>query len=88
MPPTFFSILVVYRQKPLAVLGEAILFDEFILNLRGGMVVAPRVPLVIEKLTLLDEFLGMFICELVQLHRHAVNLFTELRLENRQRLPH
>ena len=29
MPPTFFSVLVVYRQEPLSVLGEAVLFDEF-----------------------------------------------------------
>src|SRR5271165_1084074 len=88
MPPTFFSVLVVYRQEPLSVLGEAVLFDEFFFGLRGRMMVAPRVPFVIGKLTLLDKSLGVFICALVQLHRHAVYLFTELRLENRQRLPH
>ena len=41
-----------------------------------------------DKLTLMDECLGMFICVLVQFHRHVVYLFTELRLGNRRRLPH
>src|ERR1700731_2628385 len=71
MPPTFFSVLVVYRQEPLAVLGEAVLFDEFFFGLRRRMVVAPRVPFVIGKLTLLDKSLGAFIAGAVELYGHA-----------------
>jgi hypothetical protein len=74
MPPTFFSVLVVYSQEPIAVFEEPIVFDEFVLDLRRRMVVAPRVPFVIGKLTLLDKPLGMLIRALVRLHRHAVNL--------------
>ena len=44
--------------------------------------VTPRVPIVVDKLTVLDKSFGVFICVLVQLHGHAVYLFTELRLEN------
>ena len=58
MPLPVFSILVIYSQEPLAVLEEPILFDEFVLDLRRRMVVAPRAPFVIGKLTLLDESLG------------------------------
>ena len=88
MPPTVFSVLVVCGQEPFAVLKDPFFFDEFILRPRGGMVVTPRVPFVVDKLTVLDKSLGVFICVLVQLHGHAVYLFTELRLENPQRLPH
>jgi hypothetical protein len=42
----------------------------------------------VNKLTLLDKSLRVFICAAVELHGHAVYLFTELRLENRHCLPH
>jgi hypothetical protein len=87
-PLTVFRVFIIYSQEPLAVFEKAILFDEFFLGLRGGMVIAPRVSLVVHKVTLLYNSLGVFICVLVQLHCHAVYLFTELRLENRQPLPH
>jgi hypothetical protein len=74
MPPTFSSVLVVYAQEPFAVLGEPIFLDEVILGLRGRMVVAPRLPFVIDKLTLTDKSLGVLICAVVELHGHAVRL--------------
>ena len=85
IPSTFFFVLVVYTQEPFAVLGETILFDEFILGLRGGMVVAPRVPLVVNELTLRDKPLGVLICAAVELHGHAVDPRTVLRPENQHR---
>jgi hypothetical protein len=75
MSPGVFAVLVVYRQEPFAVFGESILSDEFIFGPRGGMVVAPRVPLVIDKLTLLDKSLGVFICTFIELNGHAACLF-------------
>lgn len=82
MPPAVFAVLVVYRQEPYAVFGESILFDEFIFGLRGWMVVAPRVPLVIDKLTLLDKSLGVFICTFIELNGHATYLLIGLRARN------
>ena len=71
MPPAFFFVLVIHPREPLAVLGEAVFFDEVFFGLCGGMVVAPRVPLVIDKLTLFDKPLGVFVCAAVELHGHA-----------------
>src|SRR4029077_12696118 len=82
MPPAVFAVLVVYRQEPFAVLGEPILFDEFIFGLRGGMVVAPRVPLVIDKLTLLDKSPGVFMCAFIKLNGHAACLLIGSRPRN------
>src|SRR5690349_969474 len=85
MPPTFFSVFVVYPQEPFAVLGVPILFDEFILGPCGRMVVAPCVPLVVKKLTLTNKSLGVFICAVVELHGHAGYPLIVSRPENRQR---
>ena len=87
MPSSLFTILGVYPQEPLAVLEKTVLIDELFLDLRRGMVVAPRVPLVVDKFTLLDKSFGVFICALVQFYGHVEYLLTEVRLENGQRLP-
>src|SRR5208337_1662914 len=88
MPPTFFSVLVVYRQEPFTVLGEAVLFDEFFFGLRGRMVIAPRVPFVVDKLTLLDKSFGVFIAGAVELYGHAGYPLIVSRPENRPRPVH
>src|ERR1700757_4401839 len=88
MPPTFVSVFVVYCQEPLAVLGEAVLFDEFFFDLCGRMVVTPRVPFVIGKLTLFDESLGVFIAGAIELYGHAGCPPIVSRPENRPRLVH
>src|SRR5271166_4724857 len=49
MPVFILAVFIIYRQKPLAVLGETILVDKFFLHLSRGMVVAPRLPLVVKK---------------------------------------
>lgn len=85
IPPTFFSVLVVYRQEPLAVLREAILFDKFFFDLRGWMVVAPRVPFVIDKLVVFDQALGAFVAGAVELYGHAGYRPIVSKLGNRPR---
>ena len=65
------ALLVIYPQEPFAVLAEIILLDEFFLHLSRGMMVAPRVPLVVDELTLFDKSLGVFICAAVELRGHA-----------------
>ena len=60
-----FSILVVYCQVPLTILEEPVLFYKLILLPRGRLVFAPRIPLVIDELTLIDQSLGMLICTVV-----------------------
>src|ERR1700752_3209738 len=88
MPLPVFSILVVYSQEPLAILEEPILFDEFVLDLRRRMVVAPRVPLVVDKLPLLDKSLSVFIAGAVELYGHAGYPPIVSRPENRPRSMH
>jgi hypothetical protein len=59
------SLLVVYCQVPLTVLEEPVLFYKLILLPRGRLVFAPRIPLVIDELTPIDQSLGMLICTVV-----------------------
>jgi len=73
IPPTVLFVLIVYSQEPFAVLEEPIFFDEIILRPRGGMVVAPRVPLVVNKLALLNKSLGVFIAGGVELYGHRLS---------------
>ena len=88
MPPTVLFVLIVYSQKPFAVLEEPIFFDEFNLGPRGGMMVAPRVPFVVDELALLDKSFGVFICAVIELHGHAGYLPIVARPENRRRSMH
>jgi hypothetical protein len=60
-----FYILVVYCQIPLTILEEPVLSYKLILLPRGRLVFAPRIPLVIDELTLIDQSLGMLICTVV-----------------------
>jgi len=73
LPLPVFSVLVIYPQEPLAILDEPILFDEFVLDLRGRVVVAPRIAFVIGKLTFLDKSLGVFIAGGVELYGHRLS---------------
>jgi len=88
VPSSVFAILVVYPQEPLAILEEAIPFDEFFFGLCGGMVVAPRLSLVVDPFTFLDKSLGVSIRTFIELNGHVVYRLTAVRLENRRHLPH
>src|SRR6516165_7388340 len=85
IPSTFFAVFVVDCQEPFAVFEKPILFDVFILGLRGGMVVAPSIPFVIDKLTLPDKSHGVFICAVIELHGHAADLLIGSRPRNPSR---
>jgi len=88
MPPTVLFVLIIYSQKPFAVLEEPIVFDEFNLGPRGGMMVAPRVPFVVDKLALLNKSLGVLIAGGVELYGPAGYLTMVARPENRRRSMH
>ena len=77
MSSSVFAVLSIYPQEPFSVLGKPILFDEFILGPRGGMMIGPRLPFVVDKLTLLYKSLGVFICTFIELNGHVVYLLTE-----------
>jgi hypothetical protein len=72
--PVVFVLLGVNAKIPLAILREAVLFDEPVLLLRRGLMLALHVLLVINEVTALYELLCVSICPAVQFHCHESNL--------------
>jgi hypothetical protein len=58
--------VVINSQKPFGVFLQSVGLNEGIFVLRRRLMFAPRVPLVVDESTFLDELLGKRICGLVQ----------------------
>jgi len=59
------SILVVNCQIPLPIIKEPMLLYELIFLTRRRLVFAPRIPLILYELALVDECLGVLVCAVV-----------------------
>src|ERR1700716_2162249 len=64
-------LFVVDSQIPLAVFGEPVAADEFIFLLRGRLVLAPCIALVVDKFSFADELFGVLICAWVKGYGHG-----------------
>ncbi len=65
------GLFVVDSQIPLAVFGKAVAADEFILLFCRRPVLAPCVPLVQYKFSVVDQFSGMLVGSSVKRHSHG-----------------
>jgi hypothetical protein len=63
--------LVIDPQMPLSILREAMTLDEFIFLCGRGLMFAPCVPLVENKLSCFDQILGLLEARSVQMHGHV-----------------
>jgi hypothetical protein len=59
------SIFVVDSQIPLPILKEPMPLYELIFPPCGRLVFAPRIPLVVDELVLVNEVLGVLVCTVV-----------------------
>src|SRR5882762_8430273 len=64
-------LFVVDSQIPLAIFGEPVAADEFIFLLRGRLVLAPCIALVVDKCSFADELFGVLICAWVKGYGHG-----------------
>jgi hypothetical protein len=64
--------LVINSQMPFPVFFDPMAFDKVILLLRGWLVFAPRISLVKDKPSIIDELFRMIECFPIQFHGHDV----------------